>query len=99
LIDPYVGLSRTIQEKLINYYLQELSKKTANPPSDFMTHYRIIGFQRNLQILGAFSFLSRVKGKTYFETFIPEAVENLKVWVTHDLFRPYRHLRKIIKEL
>jgi aminoglycoside/choline kinase family phosphotransferase len=99
LIDPYVGLSRTIQEKLIHYYLQELSKKTANPPSDFMAHYRIIGFQRNLQILGAFSFLSRVKGKTYFETFIPEAVKNLKAWVTHDLFTPYRHLRKLIKEL
>jgi len=99
LIDPYVGLSRTIQEKLINYYLQEFSKKTANPPSDFRTHYRIIGFQRNLQILGAFSFLSRVKGKNYFETYIPKAVENLKAWVTHDLFRPYRHLRKIIKEL
>ena len=99
LIDPYVGLSRTVQEKLITFYLQELSKKTANLTSDFMAHYRIIGFQRNLQILGAFSFLSRVKGKNYFETYIPKAVENLKAWVTHDLFRPYRHLRKIIKEL
>jgi N-acetylmuramate 1-kinase len=99
LIDPYVGLSRTIQEKLIDFYLQELSKKTTNPISDFMAHYRIIGFQRNLQILGAFSFLSRVKGKTYFETYIPEAVENLKGWIVHDCFKSYRHLRKIIKEL
>jgi aminoglycoside/choline kinase family phosphotransferase len=99
LIDPYVRLSRTVQEKLIDYYLQELSERTAIPSSGFRTHYRIIGFQRNLQILGAFSFLSRVKGKTYFETYIPKAVENLKGWVTHDLFKPYRHLRKIIKEL
>jgi aminoglycoside/choline kinase family phosphotransferase len=99
LIDPYVGLSRTLQEKLITFYLQELSKKTAAPPSDFRTHYRIIGFQRNLQILGAFSFLSRVKGKTYFENYIPGAVDNLKGWVTNDLFKPYRHLRKLIKEL
>ena len=99
LIDPYVGLSRTIQEKLIDYYLQELSKKTALPASGFTAHYRIIGFQRNLQILGAFSFLSRVKGKTYFETYIPKAVENLKGWVAHDCFKSYRHLRKIIKEL
>jgi len=99
LIDPYVGLSRTVQEKLITYYLQELSKKMANPASDFRTHYRIIGFQRNLQILGAFSFLSLVKRKAYFETYIPEAVKNLKGWVTNDLFRSYRHLRKLIKEL
>jgi hypothetical protein len=26
-------------------------------------------------------------------------VENLKGWVTHDCFKSYRHLRKIIKEL
>jgi aminoglycoside/choline kinase family phosphotransferase len=99
LIDPYVGLSRAVQGRLIDYYLMELSKKTVNLASDFRTHYRIIGFQRNLQILGAFSYLSRVKGKTYFESYIPKAVENLKSWVTHDLFKPYRHLRKIIKEL
>jgi hypothetical protein len=52
-----------------------------------------------LQILGAFGFLSRVKGKTYFENYIPGAVDNLKGWVTNDLFKPYRHLRKLIKEL
>jgi hypothetical protein len=52
-----------------------------------------------LQILGAFSFLSLVKRKAYFETYIPEAVKNLKGWVTNDLFRSYRHLRKLIKEL
>jgi N-acetylmuramate 1-kinase len=99
LIDPYVGLSRPVQEKMITYYLQELSRETDVRASTFMTHYRIIGFQRNLQILGAFSFLSRVKGKIVFEAYIPEAVENLKGWVTHSLFKPYRHLRKIIKEL
>ena len=33
--------------------------------------------QRNLQILGAFSHLSQVVGKTYFEAYIPEAVRSL----------------------
>ncbi len=99
LIDPYAALDIPVQEDLIDYYLQVLSRKIALNASDFRTHYRIIGFQRNLQILGAFSFLSRVKGKTYFETYIPEAVKNLKGWAAHDLFKPYRHLRKLIKEL
>jgi N-acetylmuramate 1-kinase len=99
LIDPYARLSRTLQENMISYYLQELSTRTIILASDFTAHYRIIGFQRNLQILGAFSFLSRVKGKTYFENYIPEAVKNLKSWVNHDLFQPYRRLRKLIKEL
>ena len=33
---------------------------------------------RNLQILGAFGFLTRVKGKKHFETYIPPALSALK---------------------
>lgn len=99
LIDPYVKLSMSMKDKLITIYLQELSKKISIDTSSFFEHYRIIGFQRNLQILGAFGFLSRVRGKTYFETYIPAAVENLKNWVKNDYFQPYRRLRKTIKEL
>jgi aminoglycoside/choline kinase family phosphotransferase len=99
LIDPYVKLSLSMQDKLITLYLQELSRKISINASSFLEHYRIIGFQRNLQILGAFSFLSRVRGKTYFETYIPAAVENLKDWVKNDHFKPYRHLRKLTKNI
>jgi N-acetylmuramate 1-kinase len=99
LIDPYVGLSRSVQEKLIIFYLQELSKKTVVQAADFMTHYRIIGFQRNLQILGAFSFLSQVKGKLHFDRSLPPAVRNLKRWVGFPEFNPYRRLRKFVAEL
>jgi aminoglycoside/choline kinase family phosphotransferase len=99
LIDPYVKLSMSIKDKLITIYLQQLSKKISINTFCFLEHYRIIGFQRNLQILGAFSFLSRVRGKTYFESYIPAAVENLKDWVKNDIFKPYRYTRKIIKEL
>jgi N-acetylmuramate 1-kinase len=99
LIDPYVKLSMSMQHKLITIYLQELSKKISIDTSYFLEHYRIIGFQRNLQILGAFGFLSRVRGKTYFEKYIPAAVENVKDWMKNDCFKPYRRLRKSIKEL
>ncbi|HKI48936.1 MAG TPA: hypothetical protein VKA69_06395, partial [Desulfobacteria bacterium] len=34
--------------------------------------------QRNLQILGAFSFLSKVMKKTYFEAYIPHALKTLE---------------------
>jgi hypothetical protein len=33
---------------------------------------------RNLQILGAFSYLSKVKGKKQFERYIPAAVRSLR---------------------
>ncbi len=99
LIDPYVRLSRSVQEKLIIFYLQKLSKRTGIQASDFMTHYRIIGFQRNLQILGAFSFLSQVKGKLHFARSLPPAVRNLKRWVGFPEFKPYRRLRKFVADL
>ena len=37
---------------------------------------------RNLQFLGAFSFLSRVKNKTAFEMYIPDALISLKGLMT-----------------
>ncbi len=99
LIDPYIRLSRAIQEDLIVFYLQELGRRTAIQASDFTAHYRIIGFQRNLQILGAFSFLSQVKGKLHFTRSLPPAVRNLKHWVGFPEFKPYRRLRKFVAEL
>jgi aminoglycoside/choline kinase family phosphotransferase len=99
LIDPYVKLCMSMKDKLIALYIQELSKVISINTFCFLEHYGIIGFQRNLQILGAYSFLSRVRRKTYFETYIPAAVETLKEWVKNDIFKPYRHTRKIIKEL
>ncbi|RLB93032.1 MAG: aminoglycoside phosphotransferase, partial [Deltaproteobacteria bacterium] len=45
---------------------------------DFVTGYRYCALARNLQILGAFGFLSRVKGKTRFADYIPAALAGLK---------------------
>ena len=99
LNDPYVSLSGPTRKKLLTFYMQQLGKKISIDASTFLEQYRIIGFQRNLQILGAFSFLSRVRGKTYFENYIPAALNNLKEWVKDDCFKPYHHLKRMIKEL
>jgi N-acetylmuramate 1-kinase len=99
LIDPYVGLSEERQEELLDFYLKNISKKVALNPLDFRQNYEIIAFQRNLQVLGAFAFLSRVKGKTYFETFIPKALRSLKNRVGRDPFKPFGTIRKICQGL
>ncbi|MGD8388187.1 MAG: hypothetical protein PVG49_13680, partial [Desulfobacteraceae bacterium] len=44
----------------------------------FEDTYPYLAIQRNLQILGAFGFLSRVRGKPFFEAFIAPAVHSLK---------------------
>lgn len=78
LIDPYVGLPQTLQEDLLRYYLRRVSDFMPVDPADFLHAYKYCAINRNLQILGAFAFLSRVKGKKDFETYIPPAVSSLK---------------------
>lgn len=99
LIDPYVNLSREIQEELLEYYLEVYSSQTVINHRHFKKNYEIIAFQRNLQILGAFSFLSRVKGKTTFEAYIPAAVLSLKKRVSGKGFRPFKKVRQLIGDL
>ncbi len=78
LIDPYAGLDDALRERLVDYCLDCLKKIADVSPERFMEGYRYCAVARNLQILGAFSFLSRVKKKEWFAQFIPRAVETLK---------------------
>ena len=78
LIDPYVELPQSLQEDLLTYYARRLSDFVPVDPNDFLHAYKYCAINRNLQILGAFAFLSRVKGKKDFETYIPPAVSSLK---------------------
>ena len=81
LIDPYVGLSRSMQNLLLNISVQTLSPAMGIDPHNFIACYNYCAITRNLQILGAFGYLSRVKGKKYFEKYIPNAIKTL----THNL--------------
>ncbi len=78
LIDPYVELPQGVRETLLAYYLKRLSGFVSVDPDNFLRAYAYCAINRNLQVLGAFSFLSRVKGKSDFETYIPPAVSSLK---------------------
>jgi aminoglycoside/choline kinase family phosphotransferase len=99
LIDPYVDLPGEIQEELLEYYLRIFSRQTIIKPRQFKKNYEWLAFQRNLQILGAYGFLSRVKGKTYFEEYIPSALAGLKKRLGQKIFRLYKNLRAMILDL
>ena len=77
LIDPYVALEDHIQEELLNYAIMCLNI-TKDRKKDFLDCYHYCCLTRNLQFLGAFSFLSQVKNKSRFENHIPAAVKSLK---------------------
>jgi len=78
LIDPYVDLTPEIQTRLCTYCLKKLQAGMKLNAANFRHGYRFCRLTRNLQILGAFGYLTCVKKKTRFEKYIPAAVKTLK---------------------
>jgi aminoglycoside/choline kinase family phosphotransferase len=78
LIDPYTELAAQEKEEIYERYLRLLRQNHPHRLASFQESFLYLAIQRNLQILGAFSFLSRVRGKTYFENYIPGAVKSLR---------------------
>jgi aminoglycoside/choline kinase family phosphotransferase len=77
LIDPYVDLEPALQEELLGFYQELLRQHMAFDRQDFREQYEHLALCRNLQILGAYGFLTRVKGKSQFARYIPRAVAGL----------------------
>jgi aminoglycoside/choline kinase family phosphotransferase len=79
LIDPYVGLTKDEQMVLYDYYLTVLEKYLPRISPSFTEHYPYLAIQRNLQILGAFSYLSKIQGKKRFLAYVSPALRSLDV--------------------
>jgi NDP-sugar pyrophosphorylase family protein len=78
LIDPYVALPHEVQIELLNYSIEIIPSMITMEPDKFRTCYHYCAVTRNLQILGAFGYLTRIGEKSYFETYIPIAMKSLK---------------------
>ncbi|PKN46923.1 MAG: aminoglycoside phosphotransferase, partial [Deltaproteobacteria bacterium HGW-Deltaproteobacteria-16] len=70
LIDPYADLSPPRQQALLCFYLDALAAHIPLDRGRFIEGYYYMTLQRNLQILGAFAFLSKNRGKDFFRQFI-----------------------------
>jgi hypothetical protein len=78
LIDPYVNLSPAWQTELLTYYLDLLQDRLEVDQAAFREQYYHLALCRNLQILGAYGYLTKVKGKDQFARYIPAALEGLR---------------------
>ncbi len=78
LIDPYVALPHDLQTDLLTECIGALSRRMEIDHDAFRRAYAFCALARNLQILGAYGYLSRVKGKAQFEQYIPAALKSLK---------------------
>jgi hypothetical protein len=98
LIDPYADLPLDFSDHLFHYYLDRLGERMIFDPRDFRRHYSLLALQRNLQIIGAFAFLSRVRGKLFFADYIRPAVEKLRARLQEPIFAGQRILRAMADE-
>lgn len=99
LVDPYVSLPESVQTALLAYATDRLDLASAESRQEFVQSYDYCTLTRNLQILGAFAYLSRIKGKKKFETHIPAAVASLKCWGQTRAPDTLRRLKKLMMHL
>jgi len=80
LKDPYVCLPHRLRRELAELYRTELAALGGPEVSgpDLHRYLLLAGLQRNMQALGAYGFLSRVKGKSGFEAFLAPGFERLR---------------------
>ena len=78
LIDPYVNLNPAWQQEFLDYYLEIITPRLHLDPAAFREQYYYLALCRNLQILGAYGYLTKVKGKDYFARYMAVAVAGLR---------------------
>ncbi len=98
LIDPYVELPEDVQQDLLKYYIKQLSDRIAFDTDIFSEVYQYNALNRNLQILGAFAYLSGVKGKTGFRAYIPAAWKSLRARLEKIAAKTCPKLLKIVRK-
>jgi N-acetylmuramate 1-kinase len=94
LIDPYVGLPFDLQEELLGLYLDKLEELIVVDRRKFIEEYLLLALQRNLQIVGAFAFLTKQRNKIFFEQFLRPAVGSLNTLLDCEMFLEMTVLRQ-----
>ena len=74
LRDPYVSLPADVEQALLRFYHDEAHPAPRESFEAFRAAYALVSLQRLMQALGAYGFLSLVKGKPWFRTWIEPAL-------------------------
>lgn len=98
LIDPYTGLSHELQDEILEMYLLALSGFIEINRNKFLKEYRLLALQRNLQIIGAFAFLSNVRQKEFFRKFVRPALQTALYILEHPDFRDLPNVKNMVAQ-
>ena len=98
LIDPYCALPLWFQDDLVTIYLKAISRYVMIDEDEFKKQYVLLAFQRNMQIVGAFSFLFKVRHKPFFMDFIKPSLLSLGNRLEDPLFKDYPLIRRVVNK-
>ncbi len=96
LYDPYVDLPEEMRDRLLDLYLTNaIGSSWSVTKAEMIDEFYCAALLRTLQVLGAFSFLSREKKRSFFVPFIKPALKNLYVLVHKEGFSALSDLRAL----
>lgn len=95
LLDPYAALPQNMRQHLIAVYLEALQEEISYDVDQFHREYILLALQRNLQILGAFAFLSHMRGKSFFARFLQPALVSLADLLAQSVAGQYAALAEL----
>jgi NDP-sugar pyrophosphorylase family protein len=80
LWDPYYHLEDRMRARLLDHYMDKMKAYYSGKFDEniFKSSLVLCRLQRHMQALGAYGFLSLVKGKRYFQRHVPEGLRLLK---------------------
>jgi aminoglycoside/choline kinase family phosphotransferase len=96
LIDPYSRLPHWFQDNLAGVYKKAIGSYLVIDDAQFSKQFKLLAFQRNMQIIGAFSFLYQVRKKTFFIDFLKPSLISLRNRLEDPLFKDYPLIRTIV---
>ena len=97
LLDPYVQLSESFQRELLASHSKNLSELTGMSIDEFMDKFPHVALCRNLQVLGAFAFLTKIKGRSHFAQYIMPAWMGLRRLLRVPPCSDYQILAELVK--
>lgn len=93
LIDPYVALPDQVSDRLLQKYIDVLAGYSVEDAAFSVEGYYLLVLQRNLQILGAFAFLAKVKNKSFFRDYLVPAALSLSKHLKEPMGQQFPVLR------
>ena len=97
LLDPYVQLEESLQKELLTSHSRSLSQLSGTSVEELLVRYPHVALCRNLQVLAAFSFLTRVKGRAHFARYIMPAWKRLRKLLAEPECSDYQILADLVQ--